>query len=353
MGRLRRLERLVRSQILGAPFVAANMMTHWEFVGRENLSAALARRAEDGRGLVTISNHLSLFDDPLVIAEALGLRSFTVESKCWWSTPCESNFDPRGPGLAPRFVRYFSEVSNMVFFARLAKKGRPIELSTAYAPALSARGGPKLMERVEARAGALGLDPEQWLDRFLTKGDETSSLAPLNQPGMVEACARVSLGDWLHFFPEGGRSRSLELRPARRGVGKVLYHNPDALVLPFCFYGTQEVMPVRSMLPRPFKRVVVTFGEPVEAHTLLAGAKPTAESFEAVAQAAWRQVVQLRPATLIRYLGHRRAIAQLYLESQQAPADAVEPAPPAAPSPPRRRPLPRPEVSSSPLEQPR
>ena len=319
---LRRWERLIRSQILGSPFVIANLLTRYEVDGAENIEAALELRRERGCGLITISNHLSLFDDPFVFVKLLKLMSFNVESKRWWSTPCESNFNPRGEGLGPWFVRYFSDVSNMVFFARPAKVGRKIELPEAYAPVLEERGGRELMDRLEARAAAEGVSVETLLRRYLTTDSDPDSVAMLNQPGMVEACARVGLGDWLHFFPEGGRSRSLHLKSPRQGVGKVLAHNPEALVLPICFYGTQDVMPVHSVLPRLFKRVVVSIGEPYETRRLLARhpGDLTRGLFHDVAASAWGTVTALRPLTLARYLGPAKAAALLRAE---APASVL------------------------------
>jgi hypothetical protein len=214
----------------------------------------------------------------------------------------------------------------MVFFARPAKKGRTIELPDVFAPVLSSRGGPELMARLEQAASQRRLPSvESLLATYLTAGPDPTRLTPLNQPGMVEACARVSVGDWLHFFPEGGRSRNLHLKPPRRGVGKVICHNPDSIVLPLCFYGTQDVMPVRRALPRPFQRIVVSIGQPVRARQLLgesAAAEPTPATFQAVAEQAWSRVTALRPVTLARYLGPAKAAALL---RAAAPA-AVTPA---------------------------
>lgn len=323
MRRLRRWERLIRSRVLGSPFVITNLLTRHEIQGLENLEAALEQRGRHGSGLISVSNHLSLFDDPLVLMKLLGLSNFTVESKCWWSTPCESNFNPRGKGVGPSFVRFFSDVANMVFFARSKKVGARIDLPERYASVVEARGGAELMERLAERAAREGIaDVEELLLEYLTPGDENQKVAMLNQPGMIEACARISVGDWLHFFPEGGRSRTLHLKDPRRGVGKVIFHNPDALILPFCFYGTQDVLPVRGIMPRPFKRIVVSIGEPFEARQLLAGRPqvPTPDLYRAMAREAWESVKSLRPMTLARYLGPAEAAALLRAE---APASEI------------------------------
>ena len=322
---LRRIERLVRSSILATPFRATNMASHYEIEGREHLEAALERRARTGGGLITISNHQSLFDDPIVLFQLVSPTHYSVETKAWWSTPCEHNFSPAGSTPKDRFVRYFSGVSNMVFFERPGKNGNGVRRVDDYAALLARRGGAGLARRVEAAAAAAGTDAETWLRRFVTTGD-VDKLKALNQAGMIEACARVATGDWLHLFPEGGRSRTLSLRKPKRGVGKVIYHCPDAQVLPICFYGMHDVLPVKAALPRPFKKVVVTVGEPVPASRLdlLRRLPPSAETFQAVVEAAWESVVALRPNTLVKYLGPAKAEELLLAEAPAAYQPAGE-----------------------------
>jgi len=131
------------------------------------------------------------------------------------------------------------------------------------------------------------------------------------------------LGDWLHFFPEGGRSRTLQLRQPRRGLGKVVFHNPRALIVPLCFYGTQDVLPIGKILPRWGKRVVVTVGEPFRARTCIPLCHEDEDKekiFQAVSEQLWERVKTLRPQTLARYVGPVKAKALLQAE---APAAAV------------------------------
>jgi len=212
-------------------------------------------------------------------------------------------FSPTGTGMGSRFVRYFSDVANMVFFARPSKKSR-IKLPDSYLEAMSQRGGTELLQRVEDQARLHGADGETYLRSFLTPGD-TEHLAPLNQAGMMEACLRISTGDWLHFFPEGGRSRTLDLRPPKRGVGKVLYHCEDVDVMPICFYGTQDLLPVGAKLPRLGQRVAITVGQPVPLRRLraLRRAPASPEAYQAMVDGAWESVRSLRTSTFARYKG--------------------------------------------------
>ena len=326
-----RLERRIRSGILATPFVATNALTRHEIFGREHLYAAVERNRREGRGLITISNHQSLFDDPMLIAALLGIHDFNVETKYWWSTPCQTNFSPDGRSLRDRFVRYFSDVSNMVFFARRGKTGR-YPVPERYLDAISGFDRDELLARIERRAAALGLeDGERYMQRYVTAGDP-ELIASLNQLGMVEACARVDLGFWLHFFPEATRSRNLELGTPKRGVGKVIYHCPDAEVLPFCFCGMHTVLPVGAVLPRPLQRVVVFIGEPVPARKLelLRRGAPSPERFEALASAAWEPIQSLWPLALARYQRRRPLVTPFWLPQR----------PPVRPSRPRIQPQP-------------
>ena len=215
-----RIERLVRSRILGFPFVVVNAFTKWEIHGKENFFAALRERDAMGRGLITVSNHSSLFDDPLVMMGLLRLYHFSVETKCWWSTACASNFNPTGKTFKSKFVRYFSDVSNMIFLSRAKKrKDAPPTILDDPLEYLSARIGSSGMERLMALADREGREITEYLKGFYTKGPDgiRGKNAALNQIGMIETIAKANAGQWIHLFPEGTRSRNIHLRMPRAG----------------------------------------------------------------------------------------------------------------------------------------
>ncbi|MBN1769922.1 MAG: 1-acyl-sn-glycerol-3-phosphate acyltransferase [Deltaproteobacteria bacterium] len=336
-GRGHRFRVRTRSYLVGNTFNLINLMTRYEVEGREHLFEAVKRAAAQGRGLITVSNHVSLFDDPMVLIAVLKLYNFNVQTKCWWSTACASNFNPKGKSLGARVARWFNEVSNMVFMARSYKGCKAVELPDSLAELLQGRVGWQRMELMEAKARQAGLDLESYLRSFVTarEGEQPTSL---DQVGMLEACARINVGDWLHFFPEAGRSRNLSLRPARPGVGKVIYHTPEAEVVPLCFYGTQDVLPVGALVPRPFQKVVVSVGKPVSGTVLesLRREPATVETFSEISRFAMSAVAALRPGVLARYMGAQAAFDLL---AEEAAEEAL-----AAQATESRAPTPRPSA---------
>lgn len=324
-GSLSRVERLIRSHILGFPFVVVNALTKWEVHGKENLLAALDERDRTGRGLVTVSNHTSLFDDPLVMVGLLRLYRFSVETKCWWSTACAANFNPTGKSFGSKFVRYFCDVSNMIFLSRANKRkdAPPTVLDDPLEYILS-RMRSEDIEALLLKAGDEGKDLSSYLKSFYTNGGNgiRGKNAPLNQVGMIETIAKVNAGHWAHLFPEGGRSRDIHLRSPRAGVGKILYHSKDSVVLPICFYGTRDILPVGAVFPRFFKRVVVNVGKPVSARALedIRRRSASTEAFGELSRRVMRDVALLRPFVLERYLGSKEASKTLLQEAQLANA---------------------------------
>lgn len=64
------------------------------------------------------------------------------------------------------------------------------------------------------------------------------------------------------IFPEGGRSRTGELKEGRPGTGKLI-HDTRCKVVPVYHSGMSEVLPIGAKWPRFFKRLHVYVGEPV------------------------------------------------------------------------------------------
>ncbi len=87
----------------------------------------------------------------------------------------------------------------------------------------------------------------------------------LDQPALRFLSERLSSGDWVHIFPEGGANRDPEARlrhPFKAGIGR-LVDEARPLVLPFVHRGMQRVAP-HGKAPRRGHRVAVLFGEPTD-----------------------------------------------------------------------------------------
>jgi 1-acyl-sn-glycerol-3-phosphate acyltransferase len=73
-------------------------------------------------------------------------------------------------------------------------------------------------------------------------------------------------GDWVHMFPEGGRTRDPEARLGadfKPGVGWLIAET-HPIALPFYHVGMQRVLPVGGSRPRAGHRVHVVFGAPLD-----------------------------------------------------------------------------------------
>jgi monolysocardiolipin acyltransferase len=166
-----------------------------ELHGAERLAAARARQAE-GRGLLTFSNHVALFDDPWLLAcfaepEWSRLRWISVDALNFFGSPAK---------------------------ARVFNAGKCVPV---------VRG------------------------------------AGVDQPGMRFLAERLAAGDWVHVFPEGGRSREPDgrlQRPLKTGVA-LLVQQARPLLLGFYHHGMREVLPIGARLPRIGNTVSVRFAE--------------------------------------------------------------------------------------------
>jgi len=270
-----RLERLARSRVLGSPFVIINAFTNWDVSGRQILFEVMKQAQAQGRGVLTVSNHLSMFDDPLVFMGLFGIYDFSAERKCWWSTACAMNFNPQGADPRSRITRYFSEVSNMIFILRPSKlKTIGGEPAVWDSPLEDLQNDLALadLERLSKKAKASGMLLDDYVGGYYTGEThaerEEGVNAFLNQQGMIEIMARLDAGQHVHMFLEGTRSREAGLSTPKMGIGKAMHHAPEAIVVPIYFRGTENIMPIGSYLPRLGQEVAVRVGSPIPAHKL-------------------------------------------------------------------------------------
>ena len=77
------------------------------------------------------------------------------------------------------------------------------------------------------------------------------------------AAAVVRRGDPLAIYPEGTRSRDGLLHKGHTGVAQLALMS-DAPIVPAGIVGTDHIQPIGALVPRPFRRATVRFGEPLD-----------------------------------------------------------------------------------------
>jgi monolysocardiolipin acyltransferase len=180
--------------VVGMSRFIMKTMNRVEFIHRDRWEAAFS---DSTRGVLSFSNHVSLFDDPLLISNLGATRYDEVR----WIPADHRNF-------------FSSPIKGALFSC-----GKCVPII---------RG------------------------------------AGLNQPGFDFLLERLSAGDWVHIFPEGGRTRDAEARlrtPFKIGIGRLLVE-AEPIAVPFYHRGMHDVLPIGASRPRAGNEVSVHFGEP-------------------------------------------------------------------------------------------
>lgn len=165
------------------------------------------QRAEEGRGLVSLANHISVLDEPLM-----------------WGTLPHSLFRQE------RTVRWSLGASDIIFKNELCRwffhRGQTWEV-------------------------------------FRGQG--------IYQPAINHAITRLGAGSWVHIFPEGkvNLSRSTCMRRFKWGVSRLILEAPTTpYVVPIWLMGFDQIMPEPRAPPRWRPRlgadICVAFGEPID-----------------------------------------------------------------------------------------
>lgn len=95
----------------------------------------------------------------------------------------------------------------------------------------------------------------------------------LLQPSMQEALRLLGRGEWIHVFPEGRvvpDSAALRTR-LKWGVGRLILESPRApLLLPIVHQGLEQIKPLGRSLPRfhPPQPLTIHIGEPIDTTAL-------------------------------------------------------------------------------------
>jgi len=196
------LRKLVLSTVtLGSKFVM-EVMNETKVYNSEKLSREILLRSP-GRPLITVANHTSTVDDPMLLAAITPWSLLTSPSASRWGW-CAQEFCFTNPIVSAFFTL------GKVFAVR--------------------RGG------------------------------------GLYQPAMSEAMAHMQSGHWMHVFPEGKCDQDGKgVSELRWGIGKLIADSSvRPVVVPFVHRGMERVMPFGSMIPKSGHKVRVLVGDPIQ-----------------------------------------------------------------------------------------
>lgn len=87
--------------------------------------------------------------------------------------------------------------------------------------------------------------------------------AGIDQPGYFFLRDRLLDGDWVHIFPEGGRTRDPEALMSgsfKTSIGRLM-DETRPLMLPYYHYGLHNVLPVGATFPLRANALRMVFGE--------------------------------------------------------------------------------------------
>jgi 1-acyl-sn-glycerol-3-phosphate acyltransferase len=110
---------------------------------------------------------------------------------------------------------------------------------------------------------------------------------------------RLLEGGAIILFPEGTRSRDGNLQPARSGIGLTVIKS-TAPVVPVRVFGTYEAFGKHMRFPRPFHRVIVKYGKPMDFAVLRAEARECSKErvkqiYQQVADELMAEIAKLQP----------------------------------------------------------
>ena len=203
-----------------------------------------------GQGLLTVANHTSTLDDPMVISSIVPLSFFASEHRhhgMRWSL-CAREICHTNVLFRYRWPFYISTNHKQYSCSQFFRSGKTLPID---------RG------------------------------------AGLQQPIMQTAGALLRRGDWVHVFPEGRVHYTGRLGPLRWGVGKLLCDSvagghPPPIVLPWYHSGMGDIMPKGARIPRVGHAVSVVVGEPLNLDDVICKCGDQRHNQEAV----WRELTE-------------------------------------------------------------
>ncbi|RIA95575.1 Telomere length regulator taz1 [Glomus cerebriforme] len=97
--------------------------------------------------------------------------------------------------------------------------------------------------------------------------------AGIYQPAMNFALDRLNEGKWVHIFPEGKINQTADMIRFKWGIGRLLMETTNLpIVVPIWHKGLEEIMPEdreHPWIPKFGKKVVIAYGNPMDFKDLL------------------------------------------------------------------------------------
>jgi len=216
------------------------------------------------RGLLTVSNHISVMDDPILWGTLPLSYLFNPDNFRWGLGSYDLCFTNKG-------ISTFFTLGQILPTHRLAHSqfGGLFQPTITQAIRLLSRG-PFTDARDAAGKASLSLKSPDLADpfgdghlTFSTTGQDTFP-APSAYPGRQHA--------WVHVFPEGmiHQTEHRIMRYFKWGVSRlILESDPMPDIVPMFIEGFDDIMhetrTFPRFIPRPFQNVRVTFGEKLNA----------------------------------------------------------------------------------------
>ncbi|EPS33439.1 hypothetical protein PDE_08401 [Penicillium oxalicum 114-2] len=284
-----------------------------EIHGGEDFTALLDSRQDPSqrtKGLITVSNHISVMDDPLI----WGLLPTRFWNKRW-------SFGSHDICFQGRPLSLFFALGQVLPTHRLAHSpfgglGQPAitqairMLSKGPFPVDHHRAKP---ERQQFSLENVCVDPFSDLPIAYTTNGEDSHMAP-----SAYACNSYS---WVHIFPEGKihQSPRQTMRYFKWGIARlILEANECPDVVPMWIEGFDQIMhesrEFPRFLPRIGKKVSITFGSKVDAEKEFGELRSRWQKLKAKIEEADAQSRDLPLGVLSDELLHNKEVVELRKE---------------------------------------